>query len=124
MKLGTTESYPNSKIHNDSNYNKLFADYAYYYDNFPEMTSFDHSTNSQFFGTCDDAHPDLMCHVDFYNRLKKQLPYLNTPNIEKYLEMQTTISKEISGLRAVKLHEKIKEIANWRITPDPIELKS
>lgn len=40
----------------------------FYQTSLPQLTLFDYSENSRFDGTSVDNHPDILCHVNFYNK--------------------------------------------------------
>lgn len=138
MRIAGMESYDGDMIFEDAGYDKFHTDYDHYKKNLPEFVRFDHSTNTFFDQQCNDKHPDIRCHLDYYEKLRKVVGSLKEPDINKWSDVQRAITEGIHpSLSGNKLHEKIMAIVRdvhdvaWKTKimydgkwNDPMDLKT
>lgn len=108
LRIGNTESYRGDMIPTGTSYQEVFSKFDFYSKSLPEFQYFDFAKNSKFGNKCDDAHPDILCHLDYYERLRTKFPQLNAPDYSYFEDIQAHIEGNIHiGMKSKKLHSHI-----------------
>lgn len=90
--VGKREEYASSNVPVTLDYREHFDKYPHYIQNLPQMVEFDHRKSNYFNHKCYDRHPDVLCHHDYYNKVRNSMPWLLPADLEysKYVQNELT----------------------------------
>jgi hypothetical protein len=94
LHIGEKERYDGSNVPELLDYKKKLDNYRHYVDKLPNLVGF--NRNGCFSGIAYDKHPDILCHLDYYDRVRKSLPFLKEADLGLANELQHTITATIT----------------------------